>query len=416
VSQMRSVHSLIAKVGGLRELDELVSDMHTLKVSVDEVGGLQGLRDLIIEGRLLRSKQQDHLDLKSRVDGPDGLAAKAAKYNKLMQTFNGVQATTREVSTVALVTPVVTVAPTMGPVLNPARASLIASAPLQYDLNRDLYEPPPLREPLRKTGSNDIPLGHLQPFGRSVSQTPERNVLKREASNQLQNNMAKRPRVDVTRASNVIKSALAPWDANRHWQNQSSQLQLLESTRATSPPAEPRALVKLEPFGSTRPHHLRLKNQPNNPVITSNMHPGEMKQPRSGVLFGGYPIALWIGTTNPYVPIQSCHIKMWDKIPQSLGNFLVSSLTNHINDANVCLCNEMLPNKDTCVLRYVLDGHRPSGLPQDRKACLLCASHERPCALLQEIDGVRTTVFMPLRRSGADRKWYEKGHWVMNAD
>ena len=413
VSQMKSVHSLIAKVGGLRGLEELVSDMHTLRVSVDEVGGLQGLQDLVIEGKLLRSKQQDHLDLNSRVDGPDGLAVKAAKYDKLMQAFNEVEATIREVSIVA---PIAPVAPTMGPVLNPARASLIASTPLQYDLNRDLYEPPPLREPLRKTGSNDVPLGHPQPSGRSVSQAPERNMLKREASNQLQNNMAKRPRVDLTHASNVIKSSLTPWDANRHWQTQSSRLQLFESAPAMSPPTEPRALVKLEPFGSTRPQHLRSKNQPNNPVSTSNMHPGEMKQSRPGVLFGGYPIALWIGATLPYVPIQSCHIKMGDRIPKSLGNFLVSELTKHINDANVNLWNEMFTNKDTCVLRYVLDGHRPSGQPQDRRACLMCASHDRPCALLQEVDGVRTIVFMPLRWSGSDTKWYEKGYWVMNAD
>jgi hypothetical protein len=77
----------------------------------------------------------------------------------------------------------------------------------------------------------------------------------------------------------------------------------------------------------------------------------------------------------------------------------------------------MPPNDDTCVLRYLLDGHRPSGQPQELRVCRTCCSrwvrHNRPCALLQVIDGVRTVVFVPLRealRRGVD--WTEEAYWV----
>ena len=98
--------------------------------------------------------------------------------------------------------------------------------------------------------------------------------------------------------------------------------------------------------------------------------------------------------------------------------FLVGEMNKYITGAKAHLFNEMQPNRDTCVLRYLVDGHRPLGRPQDRKACLTCSvltPYHRPCALLLEVDGVRTVVFMPLHMSG-EHKWIDKGYWVTDAD
>jgi hypothetical protein len=92
-----------------------------------------------------------------------------------------------------------------------------------------------------------------------------------------------------------------------------------------------------------------------------------------------------------------------------------------VDNGNTNTWSAMPPNSDTCVLRYLLDNHRPSGQPEERRACRTRSSlwmgHHRLCALLQMVDGFRTLVFMPLRddlRRGL--KWHEKGFWLMGAE
>lgn len=71
----------------------------------------------------------------------------------------------------------------------------------------------------------------------------------------------------------------------------------------------------------------------------------------------------------------------------------------------------MMSPADDC--RYLIDGHRPSGSAQKRMACRLCTESRRPCALLQDIDGIRTIVFVPLHanlRRGV--KWANKKFWM----
>jgi hypothetical protein len=106
-------------------------------------------------------------------------------------------------------------------------------------------------------------------------------------------------------------------------------------------------------------------------------------------------------------------------IPEALGKYLAGELTKYINDTNVHLWNAMAPNTDTCVLRYLLDGHRPSGQPQERRACRICTSawvnKPRPCALLQEVAGLRMLVVLPLREGmvGSKKNWQNSGHYML---
>jgi hypothetical protein len=143
-------------------------------------------------------------------------------------------------------------------------------------------------------------------------------------------------------------------------------------------------------------------------------------QSNATALIGGYPIALWVGTSNPGKPNPAGLIKSAD-IPSDLTYFLVTEMKKYIisSDSKIWSSwNAMRPNPDTCVLRFVLDGHRPSGLPQERRVCRQCASanrRQRPCALLQEVNGVRTVVFMPLSDAvWGGIAWTDKRFWVCN--
>lgn len=79
---------------------------------------------------------------------------------------------------------------------------MISAMPLEYDPDRDLYEaPPPVAKPSNKTGSNNTPLGAPQ------DQPPE--ALKRKGPENSTSSMpAKRPRVDVGRASALVQASL----------------------------------------------------------------------------------------------------------------------------------------------------------------------------------------------------------------
>jgi hypothetical protein len=143
------------------------------------------------------------------------------------------------------------------------------------------------------------------------------------------------------------------------------------------------------------------------------------KQSRMQLLVGGYPIALWIGASKPGEFFSSALIKD-DKIPSLLAYYLSTRMNGFVNDGNSETWDAMPPNTDTCILRYLIDRHRPSDQPQERRACRICSSlwvgHHRPCALLLKIGGIRTVVFMPLRddlRPGV--AWHEKGFWLLDA-
>ncbi|KAF1829731.1 hypothetical protein BDW02DRAFT_634212 [Decorospora gaudefroyi] len=444
VSQMQSMQSLIEKAGGLRELEALVSDTYLLQISVDEVGGLQGLHNLISEARRLRSKQQDLELLQGKTGGPNGLMAKAAKYDKLLQAFTDIQSAPVDISSAkpavsATIGTVITVAPPALATINPARASRMVSTPLEDDPDRDLYEAPPIVESIRKTGSNDIPLGRSGGPTRSVSQAHERATLKREPPDELPTKIPKRPRIDIGRASAILQASLVDKDTKdtRYHVSGSSWV----SDRALSESGSARFgqlinRVTTQVPDSKTPTSIISSGRRSGPPMTklesyqcgdrrgtSRISPiGDrfVQQSRS-LLVSRYPIALWTGASNPYARESPDELKKAENIPEDLGSFLSSELTKFINNENVHRWNSMPPNKDTCVLRYLIDGHKPSGQPQERRACRICSSawvrQHRPCALLLEVEGVRTVVFMPLRETlGKHTSWREKGYWMTSAE
>jgi hypothetical protein len=385
VTQLQSVRSLIDQAGSLTELEELVYDTHLLQISVDEVGGLQGLHHLISEAESLRLKHQEGVKLRGMLDGPNGLISKAAKYDMLMQAVTDIQnapvslAATHPVSAMRMtstplrdkspIAPLALVTTVALGTINPARASRIGSAAPQDDPDRDLYEPPPPVQPRNKTGSNREPLG--PPLtGRSTTDHPGHGWLKREPSEDLgaQASVTKRPRLDT----------------NKQWQTCFDQL-------AHTP-------------------WNQLRNQTKN-------GPGSTSQ---DIIVARYPIALWTGTADPTVfPWSPTQLMPVERIPEALGKFLAVELTKYINDTNVHLWNAMAPNTNTCVLRYLLDGHRPSGQPQERRACRICTSawvnKPRPCALLQEVADLRMLVVLPLREGmvGSKKNWQNSGHYML---
>lgn len=173
MSRMESMRPLIEIVGGPQGLEDLIPDL-------EEVGGSQGLHKLIGEAKMLREQQL-------------GLAAKAAKYDKLVQTFNDMK---------ALLEPT---APAETTTMNPARASLIASMPLENDPHRDLYEPPPVEKPRNKTGSNNIPLGPPRVREQPAIRLSTQPWLKREQIDDTREEMvSKRSRIELELDSAVM--------------------------------------------------------------------------------------------------------------------------------------------------------------------------------------------------------------------
>ncbi|EOA85087.1 hypothetical protein ACJQWK_07086 [Exserohilum turcicum] len=385
VSQMQSVRSLIDQVGGLAELEELVSEMHLFRTSLGEIGGLQGLHHLIAEVKRLREQQIARVSMNIKMRAPDGPLAKAAKYDKLVQAFGDIHAV-RE--------PSASIETTM---INPARASRMVSTPLEDDPYRDLYEPPPMEEARTKTGSNNIPLGPTRVRGQPASQACEQPSLRRDASDEWQNSPNKRPRID---------SGPLSIETPQH----ERQMQAPERDWAQF---YPQPSVKVEDFCNTEEQRLPMYGrQPHAITVTT-----EYTHLSKSVLVGDYPIALWTGASDPSAPELPGQMKKVDHIPKGLGTFLATELSKYITKAAVRFWNEMPPNKDTCVLRYVLDGHRPSGQPQERRACRVCsaawAGRQRPCALLLDVEGIRTLVFLPLHDGpGRHTDWRKKTYWM----
>jgi hypothetical protein len=135
------------------------------------------------------------------------------------------------------------------------------------------------------------------------------------------------------------------------------------------------------------------------------------------VTVGGCPIALWIGSSLPGL-FRGPNLMVASQIPSGLAFYLSSELSKYIKKSHRDAWVGMPTNPDTCIVRYLLDGHRPSGQPQERRACGICSSAwggpSRPCAMLQDLEGVLTVVFLPLRdplRSGLSTK--DRKYWIM---
>ena len=233
ISQTHTVRALIEKAGGLQELEQFVSDLRTIRDTLDEMTGSQGLGSLASEVRHLLTIKQEHAELGSQVNDASNLKAKAARYERLMQAFTDVQTdipyhqhnaiTSNSSSTHAKRGIQSAIAPTGGPpteggsiavpsTMNPARARLISTTSLEADPDRDLYEAtPPVTKPLNKTGSNSTPLGtsQAQSVVQLANQATPFSTLKRKRSNYITSSGPKLPRVDIGRFSAPVQTSLA---------------------------------------------------------------------------------------------------------------------------------------------------------------------------------------------------------------
>ncbi|KAF2631726.1 hypothetical protein BU25DRAFT_445804 [Macroventuria anomochaeta] len=232
ISQTHTMRTLIDKAGGLRELEQFVSDLRTIRGTLNELRGSQGLIGLASEVRDLLTSKQTYTDLQSELHGPNGLRTKAARYEKLMQAFVDVQTVTsfqqrnataltasRATGNVRDLSPNSHSQPARGQqplagsaMMNPARARLISATPLESDPDRDLYEAPlPIAKPNNKTGSNSTPLGtpQVQPAAQLANQAERSSNPKRKGpDNAVPSVPAKRPRVDLGRASALVQASL----------------------------------------------------------------------------------------------------------------------------------------------------------------------------------------------------------------
>jgi hypothetical protein len=469
--QAQTMRSLMEQAGGLNELIEMVMDAHMLQLRVADVGGLQGLDNLVSQVNILRFEQREFNELKAIIDGPNGLRVKASKYDILQQALTAVEkASTNSHTQVdhsnagynSMQTTRSTAQAHRNSILSgasaaihPARALLLSATPDARDPDRDLYEPQSLGTTVQNTGSNQIPLG----LSRSS---------KRKYEDELKASVAKRPRVDIGRASALLQATLAAGSTftprsnadqlrvpmmrptfcshnerphhdvqgyrqrgeTVHHQIQTNTIQTrsktAEKTRATPINARNNrssvdnllglgdgispTVVKTEDTGNQRHTTYPIGFVPNN--INAN------NQVKTSPMVGNHPIALWIGSRKKF-DFKSGELKTYNQIPSGLANSLAAEMVKYIQNANVQLWNAMPPNEDTCILRYLIDGYRPPSMPHENRACSICSSTEvrqnRPCALLLDVRGVRTVVFMPLRdplRRGVH--WREKRYWIMD--
>jgi hypothetical protein len=104
-------------------------------------------------------------------------------------------------------------------------------------------------------------------------------------------------------------------------------------------------------------------------------------------------------------------------IPNNLLDFLLISLGKHITSIHIREYNAMPPNGNVCIARYVAERVRTAGGASERRAaCESCISAARPCAMLQDLRGIRTIVVLPLRdHMRVGKKWTDEEYWVMVA-
>jgi hypothetical protein len=350
--------------------------------------------------------------------------------------------------------------------MNPDRARLLTTAPSARD--RELYEPRPLkRKASTKTGSNDVPLGPSRAGRRSIDQVRVNAPKKRHHEIKTQANLMKRPRVDIGRSSALVQATLVPssthaasYKANQlrvaisrpvstyrdenseqlHYEEQEDegrtqpieniQEEVARLIETHAKVVEKARLTPVKGDGSSIDSLLRPVYDLYQPVVKTEEPSGKLhatlliaspairdnKQGKAATMVGNYPIALWTGVSYPSSYNTSDLIKA-EEIPSELANFLSTEIMKYVQNIDFKVWNSMPLNSDICVLQHLVDGRRPSNQPQEGRACRACSGAcvrlHRPCASLQEIDGVRMVVFMPLRDAlRRNVHWMKKGYWI----
>lgn len=468
MTQAQSISSMIEEAGGVEELRALVAEAYMLRFRVNDVGGLAGIDQLISQVNLLQGSHQELIELKAQLDKPDGLRAKVQKYSKLQKAFYAIEtgaafdsAHTSQLDAYPLAHGAKTsVAATdqgqptsdIAVGMNPARARLLAKAPIQ-DPNRDLYEPkPPVTNPCQKTGSNDVPLGPTQGGKRCQDLDSKAPRKRRHNDEERVTNVAKRPRVNIGRASALVQATLAPSNARPAPSTSNADristppLDYGEEQLEVSKREDPGFLRFMEQVTSVQTDASHLPARVNKASVESLLEPSQQcNQPMikqedasndllasrtlnatpptpttenagAGYVIAGFPIALWVGGKRPD-NINSYDLIRADNIPPSLANFLTAEMMKHLKAPHLEMLKSMPANSGTCILRYLIDGQSSSNSVQNHRACKMCSSgrvaNPRPCALLQDVKGVRTIVFVPSRDNNNQKiRWIQKQFWV----
>jgi hypothetical protein len=229
---IQSAQILIEKAGSLKTLQRIVQDTTMFRQRFDELGGLQGLDQLVSQANTLQVKQRELAELRSDIDGPTGLKARASKYDQLQQAFAAIERSpadalakasaptakimAKQMNTPPSSTSSATPSSDTSVKMNPERARLLSAKPHPRDPDRDLYEPrlqpPPRNLSTKADNANNIPLSRLPPL---PSRFPADRDLsgtwrKRKHDGDSQAPFTKRPRVDLGRASALLQATLAP--------------------------------------------------------------------------------------------------------------------------------------------------------------------------------------------------------------
>ncbi|KAL5118413.1 hypothetical protein ACEQ8H_003589 [Pleosporales sp. CAS-2024a] len=248
-----TIQDLVEQAGSIETLREIVEDPAKVRVRVSALGGLDGIEHLVSQVNMLKGVQRAFTKYQSACEAPNGIRAKASKYDQLQQAFNAIatgsisdaartkvqssvkkknQPATKKIPnrkppnlvdpypksiTKQMVTPPSTISSSTARseaaiTMNPERARLLESAPDCKDPDRDLYEPPPPpsladRKP---TKANSIPLGRPR-SSRPLDNGDESDSWRKRKYNgsQLSETTIKRPRIDFGRASALIEASLA---------------------------------------------------------------------------------------------------------------------------------------------------------------------------------------------------------------
>jgi hypothetical protein len=471
--QIQSIRPLVEQAGGLDKLKAMIMDAQMLRLEVAKVGGLQGLDNLVSQVNILRFEQREFNELKAHIDGPNGLRAKALKYDILQQAFTAIERapTTNHTQVGHLSTGYsstkiarsIAQARQSSPSseasagMHPAEALLLSAKSRARNPDRDLYEPQAFgnNTTAQHLGSNHVQIGSSRAGKRKIEDEPKISVEKRlrvdvgrasalvqaplvggstaiprSNADQLRIPMMRPasssyneyschraqgsdPRSDAlhhqiqtktveTRSKTAETVGTAPIDARNNRSSMNDLLALSDDIRPT--------VTKIECVGDQRHTVYPTSFVPKNISNANN-------QVKAYTMIGNYPIALWVGSRDS-IAFNTGEFKTNEQIPHALVNSLAAEMVKYIQNANAQLWNAMPPNRGTCILGYLIDGNRPLDQPQETRACRGCSSpfvgNHRPCALLLDIGGVRTVVFVPLRQTLREGvRWKEKKFWIV---
>jgi hypothetical protein len=383
VSQVHTVQSLIAEVGGFSNLQQLFRNMNALQQELNEGGHAGDVGSFVTEVRYLRSMEHQYTALKSLVEGPNGLKLDALKYKtqkqmleKMKRTFDNMKQQFDELSsdTVQRDGSYPRPAPNHTTLdvwndpgldrnqtisrssaangsshMNPARAYFISHSRVEEDPNRDLYEAGhrAAQSENRKTGSNSIPLGkpRAEKFVGLSNQTDTGVIQKRKEAENLVGPAEKRLRFGDRRTPSLVQPFLA--DIARA---QDQALSANASRASSAHGSSTTGMIKNEPYsGEDRVTHSSPKLSDVPRALVTNVTRG-----LEADSMAPYPVAFWISDqTNVYSwgekEIQS--LRAGFQVPREVYVGVLEKLALYVNGTNASRWEDMPSDGPQCIIR-----------------------------------------------------------------